>query len=208
MLKDAPIGSPIFHIYNVLYLTLFTGLMTFAMLLVYNITYQAPNPLDDVEKMLGDDVSMYTITQKNISKDSLSSLDEGKREELLPYFDKNEMLRFYITDKTTGAPVMTVISVVSGGFGGPVRALVGTDGEKVLNLRVIDVVTETAGLGQRVAEFGFQRQFLNKTLDELPMDRTEWGAKGMDMISGATFSSATIVNNIQKALALYQVGEN
>ena len=208
MLKDAPIGSPIFHIYNVLYLTLFTGLMTFLMLFVYNATYQAPNPLADVEGMLGDNVSIYTITQKNITKNDLSSLEEDKREELLPYFDKNEMLRFYITDKTTGAPVMTVFSVVSGGFGGPVRALIGTDGEKVLNLRVLNVATETAGLGQRITEYGFQRQFLNKTLDELPMDRSEWSAKGIDMISGATFSSATIVHNIQKSLALYQVGEN
>ncbi len=208
MLKDAPIGSPIFHLYNVLYLTLFTGLMTFAMLFVYNITYQAPNPLADVEKMLGDDASLYTIIQKNITKDSLSSLDEDTRDLLMPYFDKDEMLRFYIIDKTTEAPVMTVFSVVSGGFGGPVRALVGTDGQKVLAVSVLDVATETAGLGQRVAEFGFQRQFLNKTLDELPMDRAEWSAKGIDMISGATFSSATIVHNIQKALALYQVGEN
>ncbi|MDK2818105.1 MAG: FMN-binding protein [Spirochaetota bacterium] len=208
MLKDAPIGSPIFHIWNVLYLTIFSSIMAFGVLFVYYITYQPPNPLADVQLMLGDSLRLYNIEQKNMIKEETLALNIMDQTSINIYFETPELLRFYITDKVTGEPVMTVFSVSSGGFGGSVRALVGTDGNKVLAMRVLDVTTETAGLGQRVAEFGFQRQFINKTLDELPIDRTEWDSKGIDMISGATFSSSAIVDNIDKAFNLYQMGEN
>lgn len=208
MLKDAPIGSPAFHIYNVLYLTIFTGIMTFGMLFVYYIAYVPPNPKADVEAMLGASASAYEITQNNLTLDALSSVEESERDLIESYFERaSEIQRFYVTDKATGEPVMTVFSVASGGFGGPVRSMVGTDGTKVLSLKVLNVSAETAGLGQRVAEAKFQRQFLNKTIEDLPNDRSEWG-KGLDMISGATFSSTTLVNNIKKAFDLYAVGEN
>lgn len=207
MLKDAPIGSPLFYLYNVLYLTFFTGIMTFGMLFVFYITYEAPNPLKDVEKMLGENANEYNVIQDNIHKDVLVNLDENDRELLEKYFVSSEILRFYVTDKETDEKIMTVVSVSSGGFGGPVKALVGINNEgEVKGLYVLDSSTETAGLGQKISESAFQRQFIGKKKEELPIDRTEWAPKQLDMISGATFSSSSVVSNILKAFDLYKIG--
>ncbi|MGL4677211.1 MAG: FMN-binding protein [Brevinema sp.] len=204
MLKDVPIGSPLFHLYNVLYLTFFTGVMAFGMLSVFYLTYEPPDPLKAVEKMLGE-TEQYNIIQKNIELSDLDSLHEDDQKKLKKYFNGTEIERFYVTDVVTEEPVMTVVLVASGGFGGSVKSLVGTDGEMVKAISVIDVSTETPGLGQRVSERKFQNQFIGRTRETIPIDRTEWEPKDIDMISGASFSSGSIVNNIVKAFDLYIV---
>ncbi|MGL5956091.1 MAG: FMN-binding protein, partial [Brevinema sp.] len=168
-------------------------------------TYEPPNPLKDVQTMLGRNAEKYNIVQKNLTTSDLNHLDNNDQAQLGKYFTGAEILRFYVTDKETEEPVMTVVSISSGGFGGPVRTLVGTDGETVKAISVIDVSTETAGLGQRVSERGFQNQFIGRTRETLPMDRSEWEGQNIDMISGATFSSSSVVNNIVKAFDLYKV---
>ncbi len=207
MIKDAPIGSPMFHLYNVLYLTFFTGLMTFGMLFVYYLTYEDANPFQDVENMLGQEASQYNIVQSNITPADIEGLENSSQ--LNSYFaGATEILRFFVTDKDTDAPVMTVVSVSSGAFGGAVTMLVGTDETTIKALTVVDASGETAGLGQRITETAFLRQFIDKTRDDLPMSGSEWGTKGIDMISGATISSDSVVNSIVKAFNLYQVGGN
>ncbi len=204
MFKDAPMGSPMFHLYNVLYLTFFTGLMTFGMLFVYYITYEAPNPAKDVENMLGRTASQYEVIQDNLTLSSIQNSNSPDKALLESYFTGSEIDRFYVTDINTGNLYMIVYSVTSGGFAGPVRSLVGIGDNEVRALEVTDASVETAGLGQRIAEKGFALQFINKTAGDMPSDRTEWTPNGLNMISGATFSSMAVVNNIKKALELYK----
>lgn len=204
--NEVVMGSPAFHLRNVLSLTIITGVMTFFLLSVYHFTYVPPNPLADVEKMLGTDVEKYTIVQDNLLKDELLVLSAEDQTRLQSYFDTPEIGRFYVSDKVTGEAVMTIVATSSGGFGGAVHALVGTDGKEVLALMVTSADTETAGLGQRIAEKSFLRQFINRTPDQLPKDRMDWTPKDIDMISGATFSSTAIVNIIYKGFDLYNVG--
>ncbi len=206
MIKDAPIGSPMFHLYNVLYLTFFTGLMTFGMLFVYYLTYEEANPTKDIEVMLGKNAVNYTIVQDNLTLESITNPDDLAL--VTAHFSgSSEVLRFFVRDIQTDEHVMTVFSVVTGGYGGPVKAFVGIDGDTIKALSVTEASSETAGLGQRITEMGFQQQFLNKTRDLLPMDKSSWG-EHIDMISGATVSSASVVDNIVKAFDLHKVGGN
>lgn len=186
--KNIVIGSPKFHLQNVLSLTLITGLMTFSLLFVYYFTYQEPNPLLDVQEMLGKKAQEYNIIQKEVDSD-------GETNIYWAVVDENQQ------------EVMRVFKVSSGGFGGPIVALVGTDGQQVLGIKVLDASAETAGLGQRVTEQGFQRQFLGLMINQLPTDRTDWVSKNLDMISGATFSSSALVKDINEAFVMYDLSK-
>lgn len=186
--KNIVIGSPKFHLQNVLSLTLITGLMTFSLLFVYYFTYQEPNPLLDVQEMLGKKAQEYNIIQKEVDSD-------GETNIYWAVVDENQQ------------EVMRVFKVSSGGFGGPIVALVGTDGQQVLGIKVLDASAETAGLGQRVTEQGFQRQFLGLMINQLPTDRTDWASKNLDMISGATFSSSALVKDINEAFVMYDLSK-
>lgn len=186
--KNIVIGSPKFHLQNVLSLTLITGLMTFSLLFVYYFTYQEPNPLLDVQEMLGKKAQEYSIIQKEVDSD-------GETNIYWAVIDENQQ------------EVMRVFKVSSGGFGGPIVALVGTDGQQVLGIKVLDASAETAGLGQRVTEQGFQRQFLGLMINQLPIDRTDWASKNLDMISGATFSSSALVKDINEAFVMYDLSK-
>lgn len=186
--KNIVIGSPKFHLQNVLSLTLITGLMTFSLLFVYYFTYQEPNPLLDVQEMLGKKAQEYSIIQKEVDSD-------GETNIYWAVVDENQQ------------EVMRVFKVSSGGFGGPIVALVGTDGQQILGIKVLDASAETAGLGQRVTEQGFQRQFLGLMINQLPTDRTDWVSKNLDMISGATFSSSALVKDINEAFVMYDLSK-
>lgn len=186
--KNIVIGSPKFHLQNVLSLTLITGLMTFSLLFVYYLTYREPNPLLDVQEMLGKKAQEYSILQKEVDLD-------GETNIYWSVVDANQQ------------EIMRVFKVSSGGFGGPITALVGTDGQRVLGIKVLDASSETAGLGQRVTEQGFQRQFLGLMVTQLPIDRTDWASKNLDMVSGATFSSSALVNDINEAFVMYDLSK-
>lgn len=162
--------------------------MTFSLLFVYYFTYQEPNPLLDVQEMLGKKAQEYSIIQKEVDSD-------GETNIYWAVIDENQQ------------EVMRVFKVSSGGFGGPIVALVGTDGQQVLGIKVLDASAETAGLGQRVTEQGFQRQFLGLMINQLPIDRTDWASKNLDMISGATFSSSALVKDINEAFVMYDLSK-
>ncbi|MGL4394682.1 MAG: FMN-binding protein [Brevinema sp.] len=203
--QNIKIGSTKFHLTNVLCLTLIAGFFTFSLLFVYYLTYVPENPLKDVEALLGETQSQYIIEQQNTHITDLDVLPIRKRSDLVTYFKTSEIPTFLIKDKDSSELLMKAYLLSSGGFGGAVKSLILTDGEKIIAHEVLDAATETAGLGQRVTETQFKAQFVNKTRDELPNDRTDWMPKSMDMISGATFSSTAVVNNLKKALNLYPV---
>ncbi|MGL4388342.1 MAG: hypothetical protein ACRCTJ_02995, partial [Brevinema sp.] len=158
------IGSAQFHITNVFFLTLITGFFTFLLLFVYYLTYVPENPLKDVEALLGTNNSQYIITQKNIKISDLNSLPIRQRSQMVTYFKTSEIPQFLIQDKNSSKIVMKAYLISSGGFGGAIQSLVLTDGQKIIAHEILNASTETAGLGQRVAETQFKNQFIGKTV--------------------------------------------
>ncbi|MGI6617661.1 MAG: FMN-binding protein [Saccharofermentanales bacterium] len=90
-------------------------------------------------------------------------------------------------DDVTGV----IIQASSKGYGGSVPVMVGFTENGLIVGVVVDASTETAGLGQRVAESKFTDQFkglsVNDTLD------------GVETISSATISSQSVIASVRTA---------
>lgn len=82
------------------------------------------------------------------------------------------------------------------GYGGDIGVMVGFDiiSETLCGIG-ITTLKETPGLGMRVTEKGFMKQFFNKTT---PVELTAQGGN-IDAISGATISSSAVILAINKA---------
>lgn len=104
---------------------------------------------------------------------------------------------------SAGERVAVAIKLASKGYGGPIKVAVGIDIEgKVAGILVLDVSSETAGVGSKVAEAegaSFREQFKGKTAaDALGV------GKDVDAISGATISSRGVTGGVKNALAVYE----
>lgn len=190
--SDSKVGSPSFHLKNILSLTLITTITTFALLYIYYATYVPPNPMQDVQNMLGKAAANYQIESK--------SFPAGSPVE-------NPLSQNYWIVRDGETELMRVFKVNAGGFGGAVVTIVGVDGENVRAISVLDASGETAGLGQRITEQKFQRQFIGRARIEIPANRTEWGPNKLDMVSSATFSSSAVARNITQAFNLYRISQ-
>ena len=94
------------------------------------------------------------------------------------------------------------ITVVSGGYAGDIRTLVGVDSEGVLSGIKVLVMSETAGLGSRIVDDpAFAESFQGKGAGG---SVTPAGAGAGDdevmMLSGATVSTNAVVKGVNEAL--------
>ncbi len=90
------------------------------------------------------------------------------------------------------------------GYGGPVEALVAITNGFVANIVVTSMAKETPGLGSKVADKIWLKQFLNKKINQIPLSKAEFKEKGIDAVSGATFSSLAICRDILDAFKTYK----
>jgi len=100
-----------------------------------------------------------------------------------------------------GKLVAIALEDYGGGFGGDVGVMVGIDAteDKLVGIG-ITTMKETPGVGSRVAEPGFTKQFRGH-----PITGVELESKGGDIaaVSGATFSSTGSVIAVQNAIKTY-----
>ena len=109
--------------------------------------------------------------------------------------------RFYITKK--GAACTGVVFVVSTvGYGGTIDLMLGlTPDGTITGIQVLKH-GETPGLGAKITEERFLKQFPSKNIQN-----TKWVLKknggDIDQISGATISPQAVVTAIQSGLVLF-----
>ncbi len=89
-----------------------------------------------------------------------------------------------------------IIQASSKGYGGSVPVMVGFTKDGLIVGVVVDASTETAGLGQRVAETDFTDRFKGHS----PSDNFD----DVETISSATISSRSVINSVQTACAAWQ----
>jgi RnfABCDGE-type electron transport complex G subunit len=96
-------------------------------------------------------------------------------------------------DNTTGI----AFAVDGNGFGGAIRLMVGLDPatRELRRVKVLDHL-ETPGLGARITEESFLKQFENKSLDDAFTAKQD-----VDAITGATVSSQAVAATIKAALS-------
>ncbi|HHW15384.1 MAG TPA: FMN-binding protein, partial [Firmicutes bacterium] len=95
-----------------------------------------------------------------------------------------------------GGRVMGLVFTAEGqGFGGPIRLLASLEPQsgRLLAVQVVSH-TETAGIGERVAEPAFLQQFRQKPVQEA----FEVGAD-VQGVSGATISSRAVASGLKEA---------
>ena len=93
--------------------------------------------------------------------------------------------------------------VAPDGYSGNIEIMVGVDPEGIVTGIEILAQTETPGLGTKITEAGFKRQFLGKGLDN-----TDWRVKKdggvFDQITGATISPRAVVAAVSDGLEFYR----
>lgn len=96
----------------------------------------------------------------------------------------------------TGGSGMIVVAGMTG-YGGIVTTTVAIDMEgNVINMRV-DASTETKGIGSKVADAAFTDKFVGYNAE----------SGSVDIISGATYSSQTVIDSVNLALDAYKAVE-
>lgn len=107
-----------------------------------------------------------------------------------PYYDQEEML-FYRGYDGNNQLNGFVLKSQQRGYSSDIEALVSLD----LNLKIIGIKitsqNETPSLGNRILEISFLEQFRNKSLESL---------EEVSAISGATISSAAVINSVKKKI--------
>jgi Na+-translocating ferredoxin:NAD+ oxidoreductase subunit G len=135
---------------------------------------------------------------------------------------KNEVWEALKESVTIGYVVKTSIQ----GYGGPIDLMAGFDDEQRITGVKILAQTETAGLGTRITDPVFLKQFAGLTQDELVLKKSggdlaknlagtlytfpkaEAGrAAGVDAITGATVSSRAMLSGLNKACIILQGGD-
>jgi len=128
----------------------------------------------------------------------MESLKEGlpEAEEFKP--EEAGDVTFY--EGLKGGEVVGVIALTEGaGYGGPVRLMVTMTPEGSVSSVKILGMSETPGIGTKVAESAFLQQYAGKS----PKDPVTLG-QDVQAISGATVSSKAVNAGVQKALVTFQ----
>ncbi len=114
--------------------------------------------------------------------------DKGRpiKEEIFPAKKNGKVIAFAYESAATG-------------YHGLIHLMVGVDSSGKLTGMSIMTHSETPGLGARIVEPAFTRQFKGLTG---PLKLSSQGGK-VDGVSGATHSSEGVVNAVNKALALF-----
>jgi electron transport complex protein RnfG len=132
--------------------------------------------------------AVNAVTVAPIARNALHEANEAKRQ-LFPgaRFDG---IAAYQGDELAGY----CIEAEAQGYGGALKVMVGLtpDGE-VQHVKVLDASGETPGLGQKVKEDSFLKQFAGQS-----------AIKSVDGIASATYSSRGVMNAVNAALDVYR----
>lgn len=109
---------------------------------------------------------------------------------------------FYLRDsgQVTG---LAIEAAGHGGYGGDIVIMIGLDprNDRVLGVEIVSH-SETPGVGAKVEQDGFRRQWSGLTLDQ-PVALTGDGGR-LDAITGATYSSQAMVEGTNQVVRLLQ----
>lgn len=148
----------------------------------------------------------YVATQKDIEK----NLEKAKKKALLAVVNGtsdyqevkiNDHTSIFAAKDAQGNVIGYGVMIEGTGFQGPIKMMVGfnKDGSEVLGIEILENV-ETPGLGNRIVEDWFKKQFTGKTPPiEVLKGKTPETKSQIQAITGATISSRSVVNIVNAA---------
>ena len=140
-------------------------------------------------------------TQKNEEKKALSMVLSQAKKFVLKTNDNNT---YYQGVDAQGKTAGFVFKEGNIGYGGPVVTLIGITNNAVEAIFVLSADQETPGLGYKCTVKTWQKQFGGLTPARTPKSRTDYDKFGLSAITGATYSSMAVANNINDAFKSYQ----
>jgi electron transport complex protein RnfG len=105
----------------------------------------------------------------------------------------------------SGEVVGHVLAASIQGYGGPIQSFVGLDpSNAVTGVRIL-TQSETPGLGARITEEKFLKQFRGLALEAVALRRDDPAGK-VDAITAATISSRAVTVSLRRAIEAYLKG--
>lgn len=159
--------------------------------------------LSGIRSMTAERIVYQTLM--NVQGPNVKRVLEGAENDLITdrqtiEVDGKHLLLF--VGKKNDKPWAIAYETVASGFAGDVTIMVGYDLEKdkLTGLKV-GKNSETAGVGSKVTEDPFTKQFKGLDID---LEFTGGPCpSGVDAVSGATYSSTAVCEALQKSVALY-----
>lgn len=116
--------------------------------------------------------------------------------------EKGEIVEFYV-GKKNGQPTGIAFRKKAVGYGGNIVLMIGVTPEgKIYGLQVMEQ-NETPGLGAKISQPNFLKQFKNKDLTSARWEVKKMGGD-FDQITAATVSSRAITKGIKEGLSFFQ----
>lgn len=136
----------------------------------------------------------FTAEQIEYQKQLVVKESLGKVIEADSFDEKEEYYDAYDKDKNF---IGRVLKIKASGYSSVIEALVGVDSSN--NILGVDILSqeETPGLGAKVEEESFLKQFIGKTEKDLKLKK-DGGT--IDAITGATISSRALTNGIRQKM--------
>jgi electron transport complex protein RnfG len=136
--------------------------------------------------------AVNTVTEAPIAA-NMAAKAEAARQEIFEGARFTDDGAYFTAMDQNGAPLGYCVETQAKGYGGPIKVAVGLgpDGG-ILKVQVVSCDGETPGLGQKVKEENFLKQFIGKS-----------DVGGYDGIASATYSSQGVANAVDEALRIY-----
>ncbi len=115
-----------------------------------------------------------------------------------------EGTEYYVATDENGKELAHIFKTANTGYGGPVVSLVAITNGFVANVVIVSASKETPGLGTKINDKKWLSQFIGKKWEEIPAEKSEFKTKGIDAVSGATFSSLAVSKDIRDAFIIYK----
>lgn len=97
------------------------------------------------------------------------------------------------------------VTVESKGYGGPIRFVVGLDGQGTVTGITLLSSSETPGLGAKASEDGFRNQYVGQAPERFTVTKNQTAGKGeIQALSGATITSRAVTDGVNAALETYR----
>ncbi len=142
----------------------------------------------------------------NVQKPAIDSVLAGADNDPIAdrkKFDREDGTQLTVFPGKKGGKLVSVaLENAGGGFGGPLGVMIGIDtAQDILTGICMTTMAETPGVGTRVKEKGFTKQFKKHQIAGIALNN-----KGGDIIavSGASVSSGASVVAVQNAVKEYQ----
>ncbi len=172
-------------------------------LILFAITAVAGLLLSLVHSMTEAPIAAQEIIQRNNALNAVLPNALFEEMEVVDAESYPRVLKVFAGKDASGAPAGYAFMLTSKGYGGAITLVAGIGADD--RVSGIDIVThsETPGLGANADNDAFKDKLKNKATEPLTVAKGNNDGQNVDALSGATITSAAVVDAVNEAIAYY-----